>query len=84
MDRHQYEKEGFGKVGNRGIYGGIVTVINELPVSTKFWVENGHWDGEIIEINGVKHMDIAGGRKVNLELGEEYVLEITIRKEDTY
>lgn len=35
--------------------------VSYLPVGTKFWVQNGHWDGEIIEVDGIKHVRHAMG-----------------------
>jgi hypothetical protein len=33
---------------------GKTTDIYLLPIGTKFEVVNGHWDGEIVELNGKK------------------------------
>lgn len=76
MSIKQYEEDGFGKLGDRGRYGGIVTHINTLPVGTEFHVANGAWDGTIVEIDGVKYLDIDGGSNVNLEKNKEVVLDI--------
>ena len=39
-------------------YGGILTYYEDMEVGTKFHVLNGHWDGEIIEENGVKRAKV--------------------------
>lgn len=78
MNRLEWEESGFGKIGKKGRHGGICTIMNDLPVGTKFHIDNGYWDGEIVEIDGVKHLSIDGERTINLEQNPEYVLEITI------
>lgn len=35
-------------------YGGRLTYLKDLEVGTTFYVENGNWGGEIIEVDGVK------------------------------
>ena len=58
------------------------TVMSTLEVGTKFYVINGHWDGEIIEINGVKYVKVSGpdGNLINLEKDPEYELSIDIKE----
>ena len=34
-------------------YGGTLTDLRELPVGTKFFVENGLWEGEILSDNRI-------------------------------
>lgn len=80
MDRHQHERDGFGKIGEEGKYGGIVTAVNDLPVGTKFRVENGAWDGEIIEVDGAKHLLLGSGGTIDLS-SDDYMLDITIKRE---
>lgn len=56
-------------------------VMSELPVGTKFYVNNGAWDGEIIEENGKKHLHVlATGSKFDLTAEErkDYKLDIEI------
>lgn len=76
MDKTEWEESGFGKIGEVGRHGGICTIMNDLPAGTKFHVENGYWDGSIVEIDGVKSLQVDGGRAYALD--KEYVLEITI------
>lgn len=35
-------------------YGGTFTIIDDLPIGTKFYVNNGGWQGKIVDNNGVK------------------------------
>lgn len=53
--------------------------MSTLDVGTRFYVNNGAWDGEIIEIDGVKHIDIAGLRTLDLSKHTDYKLDITVK-----
>lgn len=35
-------------------YGGTLTYYKDMEVGTRFYVMNGHWSGEIIEVEGIK------------------------------
>lgn len=59
-----------------GKYGGTTTVMNTLDVGTKFFVHNGNWSGEIIEVDGVKHLATGSGN--HFPLDDSYDLDITI------
>lgn len=54
-----------------------------LPVGTKFWVINGHWDGEIVEKENKKYIKSYNGNTlVNEFLIEgDYELQIDIKNE---
>ncbi|MFV1457284.1 hypothetical protein [Bacillus mycoides] len=56
--------------------------IDRLPVGTKFHVINGAWVGEIVLIDGVKHLGIAGDTdnpsKITSERGKRSKLDIEI------
>jgi hypothetical protein len=43
-----------------GGYAGIPTKMSTLPYDTTFFVENGHWRGQIIQMDGKKHLLIEG------------------------
>lgn len=48
-----YSKEEIGKPDTQ--YGGIVTDVSQFPIGTRFFVENGFWVGEIVDMgNGEK------------------------------
>jgi hypothetical protein len=64
------------KIGSKGQYGGIVTEMNTLEVGTKFFVENGYWEGKIVLKNGNKAIHIKNVR--TFEIPENYLLEISI------
>lgn len=55
----------------------------DLLVGTKFWVINGHWDGEIVEKENKKYIrSYSGNTLVNEFLIEEdYELEIDIKNQ---
>lgn len=59
-----------------GKYGGTTTVMNTLEVGTKFFVNNGNWDGEIIEVDGEKHLATGSGNQFKLD--DTYTLDITL------
>lgn len=56
---------------------GMTTDIYMLDVGTKFSVNNGAWDGEIIEVDGKKYVHvIETGRKVELKPDVDYGLSL--------
>lgn len=59
---------------------GITTDIYFLPIGTKFYVNNGFWKGEIIEIDGEKHIryGVGEGRTEKLDYYNDYNLSIEI------
>lgn len=58
-------------------YGGIRTDVTKLPVGTKFYVNNGGWQGEITYV--LRNKYITGDACINLETYPEgYELDITI------
>jgi hypothetical protein len=58
---------------------GKYTKMITLPVGTKFWVRNGFWEGEIVEVDNVKCIHAIGVHIVPIkELGEDYELAIDI------
>lgn len=62
-------------------YGGTTTVLATLDVGTKFFVNNGHWDGSIIEKDGAKHLLISDERSISLTGSNvDYTLDITIKE----
>lgn len=62
-----------------GKYGGTTTVMNELPVGTKFYVNNGAWNGEIILKNEIKSILIKGDSLENaIPIEKDSTLDITI------
>lgn len=50
---------------------GETTDIYLLPIGTKFRVSNGVWGGEIVKVNGRKHMHILDTGNIT-ELKENY------------
>lgn len=42
-------------------YGGTLIYLKDLKVGDRFWVTNGAWDGEIIEVYGVKMVSTIKG-----------------------
>lgn len=62
-----------------GNYGRMKTYMSTLAAGTKFYVYNGHWDGEIVEINGTKYISIGGENSINLSEYPNYTLEIKIK-----
>ena len=62
-DAFQSIKYGYG--GGEGVYLKEAD-FNDLPVGTLFYLHNGNWSGSIVEIDGVKHVQIgeeeSGGR----------------------
>jgi len=62
-------------------YGGVKTIMRTLPVGTKFYVHNGVWEGEVVEVNGEKGISIGGEfRNEILQSNPEHTLNITIIK----
>ncbi|MFJ8528549.1 hypothetical protein [Bacillus sp. NPDC094106] len=62
-----------------GPYGGTPTLMDSLPIGTKFHVCNGHWDGEIVERNGTKYVFISEDNMINLSKCPDYKLDINIK-----
>lgn len=59
--------------------------IYKLPLGTKFTVNNGGWDGEIIEVDGKKCMHIIDtGKKIELEEDYDYALVISDVEQGDY
>lgn len=56
----EYTAENLGKTDPQ--YGGVLTDLDKLPIGTKFYVHNGGWEGEIIEIKGVRCVKPKGAR----------------------
>lgn len=66
-------------------YGGTPTWMDTLPVGVKFFVNNGHWAGCIIDVEGVKHMLVgeehtSDSRLINLEVHQDVQLSITLKE----
>lgn len=60
------------------------TDVRTLDVGTKFYVSNGGWSGEIIEVNGVKHMLVVDtGKAYNLTTrnDEDCMLDIATEQD---
>ena len=53
------------------------TDMKDLPVGTKFEVNNGYWEGEIVEENGVKYCLVVATKRM-IQLSPDYELDITI------
>lgn len=68
---------GYPPIGAKGRYGGTVTILNNLPIGTKFYVENGHWEGTITEVGGGKFVSTGDGCGFSLQNGT-HIAEITI------
>lgn len=53
----------------------------KLPVGTKFWVNNGHWDGQIIEKENKKYIEAYEGKVLKnvFSIDEDYELDIIIK-----
>lgn len=49
-------------------YGGVLTDMTTLPIGTKFFVCNGCWDGEIVELDGLKAIKPAGHLPVPMSI----------------
>ncbi len=67
----------------RGQYGGTPTLMNTLPVGTKFYVCNGAWNGTITEKNGIKHVKVDAFEDREIPLtgdNEDYMLDINIEE----
>ncbi|MDX5853563.1 hypothetical protein [Bacillus cereus group sp. BfR-BA-01363] len=62
-----------------GPYGGTPTIMSTLPVGTKFHVCNGHWNGEIVEKNGMKYILISEDNLINLSEYPDYKADINIK-----
>lgn len=63
---------------NYGEYTKMIT----LPVGTKFFVVNGHWEGEIILKDGIKHIRVEGDKEYPIKDTDENVIEIQSKKTD--
>lgn len=60
-------------------YGGTRTVMSTLPVGTKFYVHNGAWNGEIIDVNNQKKLLIEGDDMKNArDIVDGHTLDISI------
>lgn len=59
-------------------YGGTFVYPIELEVGTKFRVENGNWYGEVIEVDGEKH--ILTDIDTKIRLTPNYYLWVAIGK----
>jgi hypothetical protein len=58
-------------------------VMADLPFGTQFYVNNGAWEGEIMEEGGKKHLHVfATDRKIDLtsDVNKDYKLDISITK----
>jgi hypothetical protein len=63
-----------------GRYGGTTTIIKTLDVGTKFYVNNGAWNGEIVLKDGVKCILIEGDDMENaMPIIDDRTLDITIQ-----
>lgn len=62
-----------------GPYGGTPTIMSTLPVGTKFHVCNGHWNGEIVEENGMKYILISEDNLISLSEYPDYKADINIK-----
>lgn len=61
-------------------HGGTRTVLSTLPVGTKFYVHNGAWNGEIIDVNNQKKLLIEGDNMKNARnIVDGQTLDISIR-----
>lgn len=61
--------------GDPGKYGGIVTLIKNIPVGVLFYVYNGYWTGEVRIIDGKKYMYV---------VEHDILHEITPERENDY
>lgn len=61
--------------GEVGQYGGIMTLIKNIPINEPFHVYNGYWTGEIWVIDGKRYMYV---REMDA------VHEITPERENDY
>jgi hypothetical protein len=65
-------------MGNK--YGGTTTNLNTLDVGTKFYVNNGAWDGTIVLKDGKKCVLVGEDDLENaIEITDERTLDITIK-----
>jgi hypothetical protein len=55
---------------------GEYTKMSDVPVGTKFHVVNGDWDGAIVEIDGVKCVDVYGHGYRPIREDDSLVIEI--------
>lgn len=63
----------------QGGYFGTTTDMYLLPVDTKFSVDNGYWNGEIVSVNGKKYIYvIATGMHIELKSDVDYKMVIRI------
>lgn len=66
---------------DRGTYGGRTTLMKTLSVGTKFFVHNGHWEGEIVMKDGLKCVMFKGDVLDNaMPIEDDKTLEISIRQ----
>lgn len=80
MSRRKFTYKLYDSQG--GCYG-TTTDIYMLPVGTEFTVENGIWDGKIVEKDGKKYMHvISTDRFVKLTPDLDCGLVITIKSEE--
>jgi hypothetical protein len=58
------------------------TDVSKLTVGTEFYVNNGAWDGKIVEVDGKKHLHVlATDRKIDISEGTDgYELDIDVTK----
>jgi hypothetical protein len=59
---------------------GEYTKMLDVPIGTKFHVVNGNWDGGIVEIDGVKCVDVYGHGCRPICEDDSLVIEILIDK----
>ncbi len=55
---------------------GDYTQLIALPVGARFYVTNGAWDGEIVDNNGVKSVEVEGDRIYALTESDYLVISI--------
>jgi hypothetical protein len=66
---------------SNGRYFGTTTDMYMLSVGTKFSVDNGVWDGEIVKEDGKKFLHVIDtGKKIELKPDFDYALVITIEE----
>lgn len=65
-------------------YGGTRTLLKDLPVDTRFYINNGHANARIILIDNNKHMLYTGSDLSEARLcTDDLYLDITIEEEST-
>lgn len=59
-----------------------MTDVRTLPVGAMFYVVNGGWNGKIVDVDGVKHLNVEEtGSSYNLEKRSDEACHLEIRTE---